>query len=68
MTSLHPDVVGNLVILDQTPHELKVSIARGRVCDLDLLHSTFDQLPKEYRLLLYGHWIRKGLITIPQIS
>jgi hypothetical protein len=67
-TGLHPNVVGNFVILDQTPYELEVGVTRSGICDLDLLHSTLHQLPEEQRLLFYGHRICKGLVTIPQIS
>jgi hypothetical protein len=67
-TSLHPNVVGNFVVLDQTPHELEVGVARSWICDLDLLHSTLHQLPEELGLLYYSHWICEGLVTIPQIG
>jgi hypothetical protein len=66
-TNLQPNVVRNFVVLDQTTNKLEVGIARSRVCDLDLLHSTLHQLPEKDRLLLNGHWVGKGLITIPQI-
>jgi len=64
---LHPDVVWNLVVLNQTAYKLEVGVARSGICDLDLLHSTLHQLSEEQRFLLDGHWVCKGLVTIPQI-
>ena len=36
-THLEPHIVRHMAPLDEPPHEIEVGIARGGVCDLDLL-------------------------------
>lgn len=67
-THLYPDIVGNLLPLDESAYEAKVGVARSRVCDLDLLISAFDNLLEEASFLGDGHRIGESLVPVPQVS
>jgi hypothetical protein len=68
MTNLDPHIVRNLIVLDQATNKLEVRVTSSRICDLDLLHATFYELPKEEGLLLDSHGVGQCLISIPQIG
>lgn len=65
---MNPDIVGNRTILDETSNEVEVGVTSSWVGDLNLLEATFDEKVKEGRLLLDGHRIGEGLISIAEVS
>jgi hypothetical protein len=63
-TDLNPDIIGDFVILNETPDKIEVGIAGGRVCRFNLLDTAFDQLTPECGLLFNSHRVCKGLVSI----
>lgn len=59
-TYLNPDIVGDLVLVEEHAAELKVGVRRGRVCDLDLLEANLDKVTEEAQLLRVGHGCNMG--------
>lgn len=65
---LNPDVIGNLVVLDQTTNEHEVRVASSWVSYLDLLDARFYQLSEEGGFLFYCHGVSEGLVSVPEIG
>jgi len=68
MTDLYPDIVRNLVVLDEAANKLEIGVACSRVRNLYLLNTTTDKLPEESGLLVDGHRVGQSLIAIPQVG
>jgi hypothetical protein len=66
-SDLDPHIARDLVFFYETAHEMKVRIASGRICDLNLLIPAFDEQLKESRFLFDGHGVRKGLIPVTKV-
>ncbi len=68
MAYLNPDVIRNLVVLDQAANEHEVRVAGSRVGYLDLLDAGFYQLSEEGCFLFDCHGVSKGLVSVSEIG
>ena len=66
-THLDPDVVRDLVLLDESAYEAELCVAGRRICDLDFLEATLEEQLEEGRLLLDRHRIGQGLVTVTKV-
>lgn len=67
-TNLHIDIVRNLAVLDEPAHKVEVGVARGGVRNLDLLEAHFNERAEEAGLLVDGHRVGQGLVSISQVG
>jgi hypothetical protein len=66
-SDLDPHVVRDLIPFYETANEIKVRVASGRICDLDLFIPALDEQFEERRLLLDGHRVRERLIPVTKV-
>lgn len=67
-TNLQPYIIGYFFVFDQTSYKVEVSVTSGRVGDLNLLDSAFNNCSEERGFLFNSHGVRQSLISISKIS
>ena len=56
------------MLFNQHPHKVEVGVGGSGVCDLDLLDACLDEGVEEAGLLLDGHGVREGLVSIAEVG
>lgn len=67
-TDLQPDVLGELLLLNQASNEPEFGLGRRGEARLNLLEAALEEELEEDGLLLDGHWIHERLVPVAQVG
>jgi hypothetical protein len=66
--ALHPDVIGDALLIDQAAREIELDLRRGRKADLDFLEAELHQQVEILELFLHAHGHGQRLVAIAQVD
>ena len=66
--NLDGDAIGNLLVLDEKAHEIKIGLRGGGKADLDFLEAHGDQRVEHAHLALMAHGLDERLVAVAQID
>ena len=66
--NLDIDIIGDHVVVDQSPEKIILDLARRREADLDLLEAELDEKAEHFHLFTDDHRIDQGLIAVAQVD
>ena len=67
-TYLDPNVIWDFLVVQELAAEVEVGLRRSGVGDLDLLEADLNEMSEEAHLLLVGHGVGEGLVSVSQVG